>query len=108
MHTNPLRRGQRLRCDSAQQVCYTERTTAQSTVRVRLCGWQGVGRFGRAKQERPAPTCCSDITSSLQPRRAATHALTFVFYRLRTSGIIVYLVNTVLAMGDKVIGVRLE
>src|SRR4051812_5001102 len=69
--------GQRLRCDSAQQGCYTERTTAQSTVRVRLCGWQGVGRFGRAKQERPAPTFCGDITSSLQPSRAAKHALTF-------------------------------
>ena len=50
----------------------------------------------------------SDITSSRQPSRAATHALRFVLYRLRTPGIIVYLVNAVLAMGDKVIGVRLE
>ena len=50
----------------------------------------------------------SDITSSLQRSRAPNHALRFVFYHLRTSGIIVYLVNAVLAMGDKVIGVRLE
>jgi hypothetical protein len=44
---------------------------------------------------------CSDITSSLLPRRAANHALTFELYRLRTPGTIMYLIDTVLAMGDE-------
>jgi len=43
----------------------------------------------------------SDITSSLQPRRAANHALMFVLYRLRTPGIIVYLIDAVLAIGNE-------
>src|SRR6266508_4329792 len=56
--------GQRLRCAGAQKPCYTKGTTAQSTVRVRLRSWQGVDRFGRAKQERSTPTFFIDITSS--------------------------------------------